>query len=280
MNAMHHPLACIHEDAIIGKNVTIEAFATIEKDVVIGDDCWIGTHATVMSGTRMGNSCRIFSGAIIGSIPQDLKYKGEQTFLLIGNNVTIREYCTINRGTDASMETTIGDNSLLMAYVHVAHDCHIGKNCILANNVTLAGHIDVGDYAVLGGMVACHQFVKIGEYSMAGGGTLIGKDIPPYIKVARYPAAYVGVNSIGMRRKGFSQQMINHILDIYRILFIRGNNTTQAVSMIETDIDVTEERDNILQFIRESKRGIVKGPRLNGHKSKDYSIEKNTDISD
>lgn len=274
-NQNFHPLACIDSGATIGDNVTIEAFATIEKDVVIGDNCWIGPHATIMSGTRMGSGCRIFSGAIVGSIPQDLKFKGEQTYLKVGNNVTIREYCTINRGTTASMETSIGDNSLLMAYVHVAHDCIVGKQCVLANNVTLAGHIEVGDYAILGGMVACHQFVKIGEYAMAGGGTLIGKDVPPYVKVARYPASYAGVNSIGLRRRGFSKETINSILDIYRVLFVKGYNTTQAVSIIEADMEVTEERDNILQFISQSQRGIIKGPRLNGHKLRDNSIEKN-----
>lgn len=257
-----YPSCYIHPNAVIGENVEIRPFVTIEDDVVIGDGCWIGSHVTIMSGTRLGKNCRVFSGAIVGSIPQDLKFHGEYSLLEIGDNVTIREYCTINRGTAANFKTSIGSGSLLMAYVHVAHDCQIGKHCILANSCNLAGHIELGDYSILGGMSAVHQFVKIGAHAIIGGGSLVGKDVPPYIKAARYPLAYAGVNSIGLRRRGFSNETINHIQDIYRVLYVRGYNTTQAIQRIEADISVTEERDDILQFIRKSTRGVIKGPRL------------------
>lgn len=265
----NYPLSFIHDGAIIADNVEIQPFVTIENDVVIGEGTWIGSHATIMAGTRIGKNCRIFPGAIVGSVPQDLKFEGEYSVLEIGDNVTIREYCTINRGTRANFKTVIGDNSLLMAYVHIAHDCVIGKNCVLANNVNLAGHIQIGDHSILGGMVAIHQFVKIGSYSMIGGGSLVGKDVPPFVKAARYPLSYAGVNSIGMRRKGYRNEAINHIQDIYRILYVRGYNTSQALQLIEEEIQVTEDRDHIVQFIRESTRGIIKSPRLNGSKFKD-----------
>jgi UDP-N-acetylglucosamine acyltransferase len=265
----NYPLSFIHEGATIADNVEIQPFVSIEKDVVIGEGCWIGSHATIMSGTRIGKNCRIFPGAIVGSIPQDLKFEGEHSLLEIGDNVTIREYCTINRGTRANFKTVIGNNSLLMAYVHVAHDCVIGQNCVLANNVNLAGHIHIGDHSILGGMVAIHQFVKIGPHSMIGGGSLVGKDVPPFVKAARYPLSYAGVNSIGLRRRGYDNETINHIQEIYRILYVRGHNTSQALQFIEAEISATEERDLVLQFIRESTRGIIKSPRLNGSKFKD-----------
>jgi UDP-N-acetylglucosamine acyltransferase len=265
----NYPLSIISEGAKIEDNVEIEPFVTIQDDVHIGEGSWIGSHVTIMSGTRIGKGCRIFPGAIIGSIPQDLKFEGEYSLLEIGNNVTIREYCTVNRGTRANGKTVIGDNTLIMAYVHIAHDCVIGKNCVLANNVTLAGHIQIGDFSILGGMVAAHQFIKIGDYCMIGGGSLIGKDVPHFVKAARYPLAYAGVNSVGLRRKGFSSDSINHIQDIYRTIYVRGHNTSQALQIIEAEIPASEERDNILSFIRQSKRGIIKSPRLNGSKFKD-----------
>ncbi|MCB0666489.1 MAG: acyl-ACP--UDP-N-acetylglucosamine O-acyltransferase [Saprospiraceae bacterium] len=249
----------IHPGAKLGENVHIEPFVTIAKDVVIGDNTWIGPHVTILNGVRMGDNCKIFPGSVIGGIPQDLKYKGEESIVEIGNNVTVREYCTINRGTVANYKTEIQDNCLLMAYVHVAHDCVIRRNCILANNVNLAGHIEIGEYATLGGLTAVHQFVKIGEYAFIGGGSLVRKDIPPYVKAAREPLSYAGVNSIGLRRRGFSQDQINHIQDIYRILFVKGHNTRQAIKIIEATIDVSKERDRILSFIESADRGIMKG---------------------
>jgi UDP-N-acetylglucosamine acyltransferase len=257
----------IHKDADIGKNVTIEPFATIGKNVVIGDNSWIGPHASVMDDVIIGENCRIFPGAIVGAIPQDLKYEGENSILRIGNNVTIREYCTINKGTKASYRTEIHDNSLLMAYVHVAHDCILKESCILANNVNLAGHIEIGEYAILGGLTAVHQFVQIGAHSFVGGGSLVRKDIPPFVKAAREPLSYAGVNSVGLRRREFSKDQIHHIQDIYRILFVKGFNTTQALRIIEATIEATELRDQILNFVRRSQRGVMKGFRhlQNGH---------------
>lgn len=259
LSANMNQLSFIDPRAKIGQNVTIEPFAIIKGDVEIGDGCWIGSHAVIMDGVRIGSNCKIFPGAVLGAVPQDLKFEGESSLLVIGNNVTVREYCTLNRGTKASYKTAIGDNCLLMAYVHVAHDCIIQNNCVLANNVTLAGHIEIGQYAVVGGMSAVHQFVKIGEHTMISGGSLVSKDVPPFAKAARYPLSYVGINSIGMRRRGFSNEKINEIQDIYRILFVKGYNTTQAVSIIESTMQATSERDTILQFIQRADRGIMRG---------------------
>lgn len=264
----HPALSVIHPDAIIGEGVTIGPFTYIEGDVVIGDGTWIGPHVTIMDGARIGRNCRIFPGAVVGAIPQDLKYGGEYATLEIGDNVTIREYCTLNKGTMANDRTVISDNCLLMAYVHIAHDCMLGKNVILANNVNLAGHIEVGDFAVLGGLTAVHQFVKIGAHVMVGGGSLVRKDIPPFVKAAREPLAFSGVNSVGLRRRGFSRDQIHTIQEIYRILFVRGNNISQALTQIETTIPPSEERDLILDFVRAADRGIMKGfQQLNGVKA-------------
>lgn len=252
-------LSYIHPDAKIGKNVKIEPFVCIEADVVIGDNCWIGSHAVIMNGARMGNNCNIFPGAIIGAIPQDLKFDGEKSTVEIGNNVTIREYATLNRGTKAGQRTVIEDNCLLMAYVHVAHDCHIGQRVILANNVTLAGHIRIDEYAILGGMTAVHQFVKIGKHTMIGGGSLVRKDVPPFVKAAREPLSYVGINSIGLNRRGFTKEQIKAIQDIYRILYVKSNNITQGMRTVEATMEYSEERDEILRFIRRADRGVMRG---------------------
>lgn len=254
-----NPLTNVHPKAKIGQNVTIQPFATVEEDVVIGNNCWIGSNAVIMSGTRMGDGCKIFPGAIVGAMPQDLKFKDEYSTLQIGNNVIIREYCTLNRGTDAAGTTIIEDNCLLMAYVHVAHDCIIRQKCVLANNVTLAGHIEVGENTVIGGMTAVHQFVRIGRHVMVGGGSLVRKDIPPYVKAAREPLSYAGLNSVGLRRRGFEDKTIHHLQDIYRILFVKGYNIRQAVEIIETTIDPTQEREEILKFIKDANRGLMRG---------------------
>lgn len=258
---LHHTLAAINKKAEIGKNVKIGPWVTIESDVVIDDGTEIGPNAVIMSGTRIGKNCKIFPGAIVGAVPQDLKYAGEETTLEIGHNVTIREYCTLNRGTRANYKTVIGNNCLLMAYVHVAHDCVIGEHCILANNATLAGHVEIEEYAILGGMTAVHQFVRIGAHSLLGGGTLLNKDIPPYVRVSRYPASFIGVNTIGLRRKGVSSDKIRHIQDIYHQLFVAGYNVSQALEAIPRIIEKTAERQLILDFVRESKNGIIKGLR-------------------
>lgn len=256
---MIQPLAYVHPQAKVANNVIIDPFVTIEKNTEIGEGTWIGHHATIMEGARIGRNCRIFPGAVISAIPQDLKFDGEETTVEIGDNTTIREFATVNRGTKASYKTIIGKNCLLMAYVHVAHDCVIGNNVILANAVTLAGHIEIDDFAIVGGLAAVHQFVKIGAHSMISGGGMARKDIPPYTKAAREPLSYVGVNSIGLRRRGFTNEQINQIQDIYRIIYLKNYNVSQAVNIIEADVPATPERDEILTFINTSARGIMKG---------------------
>ena len=256
---MNQPLAYVHPQARIAKNVVIEPFVNIEKNVEIGEGTWIGSNVTIMEGARIGKNCKIFPGAVISAIPQDLKFAGEDTIVKIGNNVTIREFATINRGTKASYETVVGDNTLIMAYVHIAHDCVIGNNVILANAVMLGGHVTVDDWAIVGGLVPIHQFCHIGTHSIIAGGSGVGKDVPPYTKAARDPLSYVGVNSIGLRRRGFSTEVINKIQDIYRIIFIKGYNVSQAVEIIEAKVEATPERDEILSFISSSSRGIMKG---------------------
>jgi len=256
---MNQPLAYVHPQARVAKNVVIEPFVNIEGNVEIGEGTWIGSNVTIMEGARIGKNCRIFPGAVISAVPQDLKYQGEDSIVKIGDGTTIREFVTINRGTKASMETTVGSNCLLMAYVHIAHDCIIGNNVIMANCATMAGHIRVDDFAIIGGLVAVHQFVNIGCHSMISGGSLVRKDVPPYTKAAREPLSYVGVNSIGLRRRGFTNDQINQIQDIYRLIYLKGMNTSRAVAYIEAEIHATPERDEILSFINGSQRGIMKG---------------------
>ena len=252
-------LSFVHSTAKLGENVTVEPFAYIGENVEIGEGSWIGPHATVLEGSFVGKNCKIFPGAVVGAIPQDLKYKGEKSTLVIEDNVTVRECCTLNRGTEASMTTRIGKGTLLMAYVHVAHDSYVGSNCILANNVNLAGHIEIGNQVIIGGMSAVHQFVKIGDHLMIGGGSLVRKDVPPFVKAAREPLSYVGVNSIGLRRRGYTNEQINHIQDIYRILFVKGNNVKKAIEIIEATIKETNEKEIILQFLGQADRGLMKG---------------------
>lgn len=252
-------LTNVHPNASIHESVVISPFVTIEEDVQIGEGCWIGPNAVILNGTRMGKNCKVFPGAIVGGVSQDLKYKGEESILLIGDNVVIREYCTLNRGTQANYATKIGNNCLLMAYVHVAHDCVLGDYCILSNNVNLAGHISVGDYAIIGGLAAVHQFVQIGEHAFIGGGALVRKDVPPYVKAARNPLSYVGVNSVGLRRRGFSKEQIHHIQDIYRLLFVRGLNHTNAVAAVRQTIEESVEKSRILEFLSQTERGVMRG---------------------
>ncbi len=258
----YNGLSSIHPDAKIGKNAKIGPFVVIEADVEIGDNCSIASGAVIANGTRMGDNCRVFSGAMVGTIPQDLKFANEETYLEVGNNVIIREYCTLNRGTSESGKTVIKDNCLLMAYVHVAHDCVVGKNCILTNNATLGGHVHLGDFVRLGGLSAVHQFVKLGDYAFVAGGVMVRKDVPPYIKVGRASVSYIGINSIGLKRAGFSQEDINHIQDIYRALFVKkGYNTKRALQYIKEYLPETAARKYIVDFVESSERGIVKGIR-------------------
>lgn len=256
---MNQPLAYVHPEAKIASNVVIEPFVNIEKNVEIGEGTWIGSNVTIMEGARIGKNCKIFPGAVISAIPQDLKFEGEKTLVKIGDHVTIREFVTINRGTKASGETVVGNNCLLMAYVHIAHDCRLGNNVILANACNLAGHIEIDDFAIVGGMSAVHQFVHIGKHTMISGGSMVTKDVPPFSKAGREPVSFVGVNSIGLRRRGFSNDRINFIHEVYRMLYMKGRNVSQAVRVIEAEMPINADRDEILNFIQLSQRGIMRG---------------------
>jgi len=251
-------LADIHPEAKIGQNVTIESFAVIQKGVVIGDNSHIMSHSVIMENSTVGKGCKIFPGAVIGGLPQDLKYEGEQTFVEVGDNTIIRECVTINRGTKDKWKTVVGSSCLLMAYSHIAHDCIIGNNVILANSVQLAGHVEVGDYAILGGLAAAGQFIHIGSHAYISGHTGIAKDVPPFIKAGRMPITYIGVNSIGLQRRGFPIAKINNILDIYRHIYSKGMNITQAIEFIEGTFPESDEKAEILSFIKRSEKGIVK----------------------
>lgn len=253
------PLANVHPDAKIGNNVTIEPFATVQADVTIDDGCWIGPNAILWDGTRLGKNVKIYPGASVSSIPQDLKFSGEKTETFIGDNSVIREYVTISRGTTDKFKTIIGKNCLLMAYVHVAHDCNIGNHCILVNTVQVAGHVTIDDWAIIGGASALHQFVKIGAHVMISGGSLVRKDVPPYTKAAREPLAYAGINTVGLRRRGFAAEKISDIQEIYRYIFLKGLNNSKALDVVESEIAQSEEKDYILNFIKTSDRGIMKG---------------------
>ena len=251
--------ANIHPEAKIGEGVTIEPFATVHRDVIVGEGTWVGPYVTLMDGARIGKNCKIFPGAVISAIPQDLKFKGEQTTVEVGDNTTIRECVTLNRGTVDQYRTVIGSNCLLMAYVHVGHDCKIGNHCILGNVAQLAGHVVIDDFAIFGGSCAIQQFSKIGAHAYIGGGSLVRKDVPPYTKAAREPLSYAGVNSVGLRRRGFSTEKISEIQEIYRYIFLKGLNNSKALDLVEREIAASLERDYIINFIRSSEQGIMKG---------------------
>jgi UDP-N-acetylglucosamine acyltransferase len=256
---MNYNLVSIHPGAKIGENVTIDPFTVIHDDVIIGDNTWVGSSVTIFPGARIGKDCKIFPGAVIAAVPQDLKFTGEKTTVEVGDNTTIREFVTLNRGTKALGKTVIGSNNLLMAYVHVAHDCIVGDHCILANGVTLAGHITIEDYAIIGGLSAIHQFVQIGSHVMISGGSLVRKDVPPFVKAAHEPLSYVGINAVGLRRRGFSPDKITEIQDIYRVIFVKGYSNSHALEVVEKELQPSDERTQILSFIRKSTRGIMKG---------------------
>jgi len=254
-----YPLANVHPEAKIGNNVTIEPFATVKKDVIIGDGCWIGPNVVLWEGARLGKNVKVYPGASISSIPQDLKFAGEKTETYIGDNTSIREFVTISRGTNDKLKTVIGKNCLLMAYVHVAHDCSIGNNCVLVNAVQVAGHVTIDDWAIIGGASAVHQFVKVGAHVMVSGGSLVRKDVPPFTKAAREPLTYCGINTIGLRRRGFDADKITEIQEIYRYIFLKGLNNSKALDLVENELPMSLERDQILNFIKASERGILKG---------------------
>lgn len=254
-----HQLTNIHEEAKIAESCTVEAFTTIAKNVVIGEGTWIGPNVTIMEGTRIGKNCKIYPGSVISGDPQDLKYAGEPTETFIGDNTVIRECVTISRGTSDKFKTVIGSNCLIMAYVHIAHDCFIGDHCIFSNAVQVAGHVEIFDYAIIGGTSAIHQFSKIGQHSIISGGSLVRKDVPPFVKAAREPLSYCGINMIGLKRRGFTQERINDIQEVYRNVYMKGYNNSEALKSIEKEIPQSQERDDILNFIKNSERGIMKG---------------------
>ncbi|MEO6904439.1 MAG: acyl-ACP--UDP-N-acetylglucosamine O-acyltransferase [Bacteroidia bacterium] len=249
----------IHPNAKIGSNVTLSPFSFVDDNVTIGDNTWVGPNVTIFSGARIGKNCKLFPGAVISAIPQDLKFNGEITTTEIGDNTTIRECVTINRGTTDKMKTAIGSNCLLMAYVHIAHDCILGNNIVIANSVTLAGHVQIEDWVILEGLVAVQQFVKIGAHAFIAGSSLVRKNVPPFTKAAREPLQYIGINSVGMRRRGYSNEQVLEIEDIYRTLYIKGHNVTNALAIIEQESPSSDEKDQILSFIKNSSDGIMKG---------------------
>ena len=251
-------LNSIHPDAKIGKLVEIGPFSTIYGDVEIGDNTWIGPNVTIMDGARIGSNCRIFPGAVISGIPQDLKFQGEITTAEIGDNTTIREYVTVNRGTKSKGKTVIGTDCLLQSYVHIAHDCYVGNHCILSGYVGLGGEVVIEDWAILGGGSLVHQFVRIGSHVMIQGGCKVVKDVPPFIMAGRDPVVFAGLNLVGLRRRNFPAEKIQEIQEIYRTLYQKGLNNSDALRAIEASINQGEERDHIITFVRSSERGIIK----------------------
>jgi UDP-N-acetylglucosamine acyltransferase len=251
-------LASVHPDARIGTNVTVEPFVYIAANVVIGDDTWIGPGAVIMNGARIGSSCKIFPTAVISGIPQDLKFKGEESTAEIGDRTTIREGSTVNRGTAAVGKTVVGSDCLLMAYSHIGHDCYLGNNCIIGNSTGLAGEVKIDDWAILSGGTLVHQFTRVGAYVMVGGGSKIRIDVPPFIKADREPLAFMGLNTVGLTRRGFDKERIDEIHNIYRAIYLSGMNFSQALEYVEREFKQSPDRDYIVSFIRNSERGVIK----------------------
>jgi UDP-N-acetylglucosamine acyltransferase len=254
-------LAFIHPEAKLGPDVKVDPFAYIAGNVIIGEGTWVGPNATILDGARIGKNCKIFPSSVISAIPQDLKFKGEETTVEIGDNTTVREGVTINRGTAAVGKTVVGNNCLIMAYVHVGHDCAIGDYCILGNGTGLAGEVRIDDWAIVSGGTLVHQFAHIGGHVIIGGGGKVRMDVPPFIKADREPLAYMGINSIGLTRRGFDKERIDEIHNIYRALFQNGMNTSDALSHIGKEFKASIDRDYIIDFIKNSERGIIRGPK-------------------
>jgi UDP-N-acetylglucosamine acyltransferase len=254
-----HQFAVVHPDAKIGENVIIGPFVTIDSNVEIGDGTIIDSGAVVRSGARIGKNCHIHANAVVGDVPQDLKFQGEDTLAIIGNNTTIREFVTIHRGTASKGKTVVGSHCLIMAYCHVAHDCVVGDHVIMSNSAQLAGEVVAGDWAIIGGGALVHQFTQIGCHVMIQGGALVNKDIPPYCMAARYPIAYEGVNKVGLHRRGYTSEQIDAIADVYRAIYDSGLNITQSLE-VAGQLPESPERDTIIDFVRASKRGIVRKP--------------------
>ena len=255
---MIHKSAQISPKAEIGKNVEIGPFTVVEDDVIIGNGTKIASNVIIASGARIGENCKIFHGAVLATVPQDLKFENEKTTLEIGNNTTIREYATLNRGTTDHWKTIVGDNCLLMAYSHIAHDCTIGNNVILANVVTMGGHVTIEDFVGIGGLVPIHQFVKIGKHTFIGGGLKVPKDVPPYILAMGEPLKYAGLNKVGLKRRGFTQETLSELKKAYKI-FYRSNLTVEkALEKIESDLNQIDEIKDLVLFIKSCERGIIR----------------------
>lgn len=261
-----HPLAYVSPGAKLGDNIEVGPFAFIDDCTEIGDGCRILNNATVFNHVRMGKGCTVFPGAVVGAIPQDLKFEGEESWVEIGDRVNIRECATINRGTKASGKgvTRIGSDTLVMSYAHVAHDCQIGSHCILVSYVGLAGETDVEDWGIMGGKSGSHQFSRVGQHAFVAACSKLTKDVPPYVLAGRDPLVYEGVNRVGLLRRGFTEEQVNEIKDIYDTIYFKGMNVSQALDYIEANFPETERRDAIIGFIRSSKRGIISKPRIKG----------------
>lgn len=257
---MISPQAYVHPDAQIGDHVVIEPFAFVDQNVRIGTRTWVGPHATILSGSNIGADCKIFPGAVIGAMPQDLKYDGESSTAQVGDRTVIRECVTINRGTADRMITKVGSDCLLMAYTHLAHDVWVGNHVIIANSGNIAGHVTIEDWVIVEGMVGVQQFVTVGQHAFVAGGSLVRKNIPPFVKAAREPLSFIGVNSIGLRRRGFDNDRILRIEDIYRMLYIQNGNMTQAIKVADTELPSSPDKETVLDFIRASDKGIIRGP--------------------
>ena len=251
-------LAYIHPDAQIGKNVTVDPFAYIAGNVVVGDETWVGPNATILDGARIGKSCKIFPTAVVSGIPQDLKFRGEETTAELGDRTIIREGVTVNRGTAAVGKTIVGNDCLLMAYAHVGHDCAIGNSCIIGNSSGLAGEVKIEEWAILSGGTLVHQFTRIGAHVIIGGGSKVRTDVPPFIKADRDPLSYMGLNSVGLTRRGFEKERIDEIHNIYRAIYQKGMNISQALDYVEKEFKPSPDRDYIIDFIRKSERGIIR----------------------
>jgi UDP-N-acetylglucosamine acyltransferase len=251
-------LAFLHPEAIIGKDVIVEPFSYIAGNVVIGEGTWIGPNATILDGARIGKNCRIFPSAVVSGIPQDLKFRGEESTAELGDNTTVRECVTVNRGTTAVGKTIVGNNCLLMAYSHVGHDCAIQNNVIIGNSTALAGEVDIDDWAILSAGTMVHQFSHIGAHVMIGGGAKVRIDVPPFIKADRDPLSFMGLNSVGLTRRGFEKERIDEIHEIYRTIYQKGMNISQSLDFVEREFKSSPDRNYILEFIRKSERGIIR----------------------
>lgn len=251
-------LAFVDPEAKIGKDVVVEPFAYISGNVTIDEGTWVGPNATILDGARIGKKCKIFPSSVVSGIPQDLKFRGEETTAELGDNTTVRECATVNRGTAAVGKTVIGSNCLLMAYSHIGHDCLIGNNVIIGNSTSLAGEVKVGDWAILSGGTLVHQFTHIGGHVIIGGGAKVRIDVPPFIKADRDPLSFMGLNSVGLTRRGFEKERIDQIHEIYRAIYQKGMNISQALEYVDNEFKSSPDRDYILEFIRKSERGIIR----------------------